>query len=194
MDLEMLRAYRRRVDQESGITLSLNQRLDGLQKEVADLSVDLDTNRRALEIVYEASQAIQRNLEIRISSLVTETLRTVFPDPYEFKIRFEVKRNNTEARLLFVREGEEFDPLTAAGGGVVDVAAFALRLSALLLTKTISAGVRDTIILDEPFRFVSQDLQPRIRTMLDRIAQDLQIQFIIVTHEHILQEGAAEHV
>lgn len=98
---------------------------------------------------------------------------------YQFRIEFGRKRGRTEARLLFVRDGEEIDPISASGGGVVDVTAFALRLACLILTRP---AVRRLIVLDEPFKHLSAEYRVRVRSMLEGLAEQMDTQIILVTH------------
>jgi hypothetical protein len=77
------------------------------------------------QILQVVVSSIQNEVHKEISNIVTRCLQAVFSDDsYTFKIVFEYKRGRTEARLLFERDGQEFDPLSSTGGGVVDVAAF----------------------------------------------------------------------
>jgi ABC-type molybdenum transport system ATPase subunit/photorepair protein PhrA len=71
-------------------------------------------------------------------------------------------------------------------GGVVDVAAFVLRLSCLMLSKP---AVRRIIVLDEPFKFVSIEYRDNVRMMLEKLSSDFDIQFIMVTHIEELVTG-----
>jgi len=140
----------------------------------------------ALLVAQEVAQMTQEELEYQVSTLVTNALESIFPDPYEFKVEFDIKRGKTEAVLFFTRDGEVIDPLTASGGGVVDVAAFALRLSAFLISLEKPPPV---IILDEPFRFVSEEYQPAVAELMQEMAEKLGIQFIVVTHLRTLEIG-----
>ena len=87
---------------------------------------------------------------------------------------------------MFVRNGREVDPIDASGGGVVDVAAFALRLSSLMLSRP---ARRRLVVLDEPFKFVSAGHRAAVRVMLEGLAADLGVQFLMVTHIEELQCG-----
>jgi ABC-type Fe3+/spermidine/putrescine transport system ATPase subunit len=71
------------------------------------------------------------------------------------------------------------DPLDATGGGVCDVAAFALRVACLMLSQP---PKRRLLVADEPFRFVSEEYRPAVRQMIETLADELGIQFILVTH------------
>ena len=112
-----------------------------------------------------------------MSSIVSSALVGIFPDPYEFVVRFVQKRNKTECLLLFRRDGEEFTPVDSSGGGALDIASFALRVAFWCIGST-----RNSIILDEPFRFLSANLQSKAGELLKRLSKELNIQFIVVTH------------
>lgn len=162
---------------------------DALRKETEELAkatTGLQQAQDAREILQHLAQSVQQYAHERISHVVSSCLSAVFDEPYEFRIQFERKRGRTEARLLFVRDGLEVDPLTAAGGGMVDVAAFALRVSCLVLHRPRLSRV---VILDEPFRFVSQEYQGNVRGMLEQLSREMKIQIIFITHNANLVTG-----
>ena len=131
----------------------------------------------ALVFVQDVAKRTQEQLVLHIQDVVNTALGTCFPNEYEFQLQFEIKRNKTEAKLVFLKHGFEIDPMEASGGGVVDVASFALRIAAWSLGKT-----NNVICLDEPMKFLSRDLQPRAGEILKEISQKLGIQFIMVSH------------
>lgn len=171
-----------------------------LQMDLANLDKNLASERErrkeaeelllrtqdAQEIIQLAAQAIQQKAHERIAGVVSSCLQAVFEDPYEFKILFERKRGRTEATLQFCRRGLVVDPLTASGGGVVDVAAFALRAACLMLHRP---RLSRLMVLDEPFRFVSAEFQPNIRSMLEQLSKDLKLQIVMVTHNEQIATG-----
>lgn len=142
--------------------------------------------REATAISQEITKQLQQQAHTAIATTVSRCLGAVFDEPYEFKIRFESKRGRTEAQLVFCRDGETIDPMTAAGGGVVDVAAFALRVSTLFLQKP---AVRKLLILDEPFRFVSAEYLPRVAALLEMLSVEMELQIVLVTHVDELRIG-----
>lgn len=147
---------------------------------------DTAAARTALALAQQVAMSVQEQAHRQIADVVSRSLEAVFDEPYEFRIRFEQKRGRTEASLVFARDGVDVDPLTASGGGVVDVAAFALRLSALLLSRP---PVRRLLVMDEPFRFVSVEYRERVGMLLERLADELDFQFIVVTHMEELKTG-----
>lgn len=141
------------------------------------LSIKLENTEKARVIAQIVAQSVQKNLEFQVSNLVSTALASVFPDSYEFKLSFVERRNKTECDLFFVKNGQECDPMTASGGGVLDVTNFALRVAIWAIKKT-----RNLFILDEPFRFVSIDLQEKCSQMVKEISDKLGIQIIMVSH------------
>ena len=141
----------------------------------------LDANIEARTIIQSVAHAVQQEAHNRIAGVVSRCLTAVFgDDAYSFQIKFEQKRGRTEARLIFERNGLEMAPLGAAGGGTVDVAAFALRLAALMLQRP---PQRRCLVLDEPFKYLSKEYRPIIRDLLLDLAAELEMQFIVVTHD-----------
>lgn len=142
---------------------------------------------QAYNIIHNVNKDIQQKIHSQISSIVSSCLNTIFgEDAYEFEILFVQERNKTTAKLLFKREGQYIEPLLASGGGAIDIASFALRTSALILGCSRS---RRLMILDEPFRFVSEEYRKNISTMLNNLSDKFSIQFIIVTHIKELMIG-----
>lgn len=157
-----------------------------LTQQLADCDVRVDIQHHALDTIVGCAMMVQESIQKHVAKLVSECLEYVFDEPYEFKILFEEKRNTTEARLVFLKGDDEVDPMTASGGGVVDVAAFGLRLACLLLT---TPSVRKLMIMDEPFRFLSVQYRDRVRALIEQLSEDYDCQFVIVTHMDELRIG-----
>ncbi len=158
------------------------------EAQASKLDEMLEAKRSQLEALEEVGTAVrqlavqcQSQCQERIGSIVTRCLETIFGESkYTFKLIFEEKRNQTEARcVLLDSEGNEYDPIASTGGGVMDVVAFGLRLACLMLQKPAPAKV---LLLDEPFRFLSREYRPAMLALLDSLAEELGMQFIMVTH------------
>ena len=138
-------------------------------------------------VIQKVAQLTQEELKIRISNLVTLALESVFDEPYEFEVDFVQRRGQSEADLWFVIDGERIDPLSASGGGVVDVAAFGLRVSLWSLQKPRS---RSIIVLDEPFKYLSSNYQQKAGELLKVISEKLKLQILMISHIEPLVEAA----
>ena len=175
---ERLRVLREGVTKKAG-ERSYVQRQLAEQQGRLDVAVQ-DHARKvdARAIIQRAVATTQEQLRYKLSNIVTQALALVFDDPYEFKIEFVERRNSTECDLLFSRGGEDYDPLESAGHGAADVASFTLRISYWLLGST-----APFILLDEPFRHLSEDLQPAAAEMIKMLSQEFNLQFLIISHE-----------
>jgi DNA repair exonuclease SbcCD ATPase subunit len=131
-------------------------------------------------VIQSVAKKTQEELSSQISSIVTLALNSIFDVTYEFGIRYEEKRGKTEAHLFFNKNGNEVDPIDDSGGGVVDVASFALRIALWYLSRPRPSN---TIILDEPLKFLDRKLQPKASLLLKTLSEKLGIQFIIVSHD-----------
>jgi DNA repair exonuclease SbcCD ATPase subunit len=134
----------------------------------------------AAQILCQATAtSLQAKAQEAFADIGTEAMADVFDNPYNLLIEFKPSRGKSEAVILFERDGEKYNPMRSVGGGTIDVAAMALRLSAMVLTRP---PVRRCLILDEPCRFVSQSYRSRVATILEQLAESYGVQFIIVTH------------
>ena len=161
-------------NQRQGILSSLTHEKKSLKKKQQHLQ-DLG---EAQTIIHEVAETIQQSAHNQISSIVTKCLIEVFGmDAYEFKIEFIKRSTKTEAKIVLSRDGEEYDYKREVGGGVLDVISFALRISAIMMTRP---KVNKVIILDEPFKNLrGQQHRSRIKNLVQQLADELDIQFII---------------
>lgn len=140
---------------------------------------------RARVILQIVAANMQKTLEFHIANVVTMALASVFDDPYEFKVQFETRRNQTEVDFFFLRNGNEIEPIDNSGCGAIDVAALALRMAVWNISNS-----RALLILDEPMKFLSRDMQSRCSALLSDLSKQLDIQLLMVTHISELIEQA----
>lgn len=178
---------RNRLEQQKGQYQQIQKSLLALQSDILQKKSSLQKHEQAKEIIRSVGLSTQSQLQISISDITSLALEAVFPDPYELKVEFLQRRNKTECDLYFEREGNRIDPMTASGVGAVDVASFALRIASWSMMQP---HTRNTIILDEPFRFLSENYQEQASLMLKELSVKLGIQFILVTHEITLANSA----
>ena len=139
-----------------------------------DKKADMEESHRHTIFVPLDTQGIPDTKSVKIM-LTQDT-----DEPYEFMFRFDKKRGKTEARKVFYRDGLELDdPLNEVGGGVIDIASFALRVAYILLSHP---PKRRFIALDESFKCVrGEDNKRRTRKMLQLLAEKKGFQFLINT-------------
>lgn len=162
--------------------------VEGVRRET-ELAVEAGMNvaawEEALALLQGVAAGVQAGVHGRIAAVVTRCLAAVFQDPYSFVIEFEEKRGRTEARMYFTRGGNQFDP-RSVGGGVLDVAAFGLRLACLMMTRP---PLRKVLVLDEPLRHLSAGNRPRMAALMETLSQEMGVQIIMVTHDEGFKIG-----
>ncbi len=173
--LEQLKGAKKEV--MNNITLEF-EKVEGLKK-------SLKHHKQAKEIINQIGLKTQSQLQYNISSITTLALKGIFKDKdaYELKAEFVERRDKTECDLLFVKGENTFNPITSSGGGAIDVASFALRIVSWSMEFP---HLQNVIILDEPMRFLSVDLQEKASRMIKELSDKLGLQFIIITHEQEL--------
>lgn len=163
--------------------LSVSQELKFLRKERSKLAAVTE----AQILLQEVAKSVQEQAHKRISRLVTKCLIMVFGPAYALTVDFEKKRSKTEARISIMNNREKLDPTDSSGGGVLDVASFALRLSCMSLQLPQS---RKFVSLDEPFKHLSAGVpRHKVKALLELLSEELGMQFLISTHMKSLRTG-----
>lgn len=175
------------MEYEEALQLQLKgeARLDNAKADLKEKEAELGKLATLAETIEEAQVFLQRvardtqeQIRFHLEDIVNLALDTVFPMRYTFRIVFEVKRNKTEARMCLLKGEREIDPMYSNGGGVKDILAFAVRIALLMVSKN-----RKLLVLDEPFKFISEDLKEAAFSIMKRLSSELGIQIIAVTHD-----------
>jgi DNA repair exonuclease SbcCD ATPase subunit len=185
--MDEIRQLRTKLDQQIGRKQQIEHSIQETESAIKDKKRSLRRHEQAREIIREVGLKTQQQLQVHISDITTLALDAIFDDPYKLVVEFVQRRNKTECDLLFERDEQRITPLSASGGGPVDVAAFALRVASWSMQNPRS---RNVLILDEPFRFLSVNLLPKAGEMLNQLSEKLDLQIIMVTHEEELAEMA----
>jgi len=187
MTQEKLNKFQENFHKLSGEKEQIEKRLLELKKNKEIQTTSLIDIEQAQIIIQEVALTLQNSIKFHIEDIVNLALNYVFPGEYEFVLDFFIRRNQTECEFWLKKEDKLFNPLNSNGGGIVDILAFALRIA---LWSLKIGKKNNTIILDEPFRFISSDLQVCAGEILRELSEKLDIQFIIVTHEDQIMEIA----
>lgn len=175
-----LRSIRRRLDTQLAEHRTAVAVVDAAESDLFKAQRRVENCTEAQRILQQVAEAVQTQANARIASVVSRCLEAVFEEnAYEFRFLFEQKRGKTEATPLFVRDGYEMEPTNAAGGGCIDVAAFALRVACLVMARP---ALRRVLVLDEPVKHLSANYRPRFAELMLTLAKELGVQFLISTH------------
>lgn len=178
-------ALQNKLQQEIGKRDLIQSHIKQSKNNITLLKTEKLNTEQAQTIIQTVAKQTQQQIEFHISNIISMGMAAVFDDPYEFLVEFVERRRTIECDLWFVRNDQKINPMDASGGGPVDLASFLLRVSLWSLGHT-----RNVLILDEPFKFLSVDLQPKAAEMMKLISEKLNLQIIMVTHsEHLIEEA-----
>ena len=151
---------------------TLNQELAQKHKYMVQVQVVQELFQQAVKVMYS-------HLSTKLGDIITEGLSIVFPDAgYEFTIEFVERRGSIEADILLKdSDGHYYHPLEDSGGGVGDFVGLLLRCTYIILSR-----FRNTVIADEPLKFIDRDRIGVAAQFLRKFCEDTGLQVIMVTH------------
>ena len=168
--------------------------VEGLEKTIKELHTDIleCQNQSALysqvrDLFASVGKATQEQLIGYFEKLGTSMLQTIYGEEYRFVLKFEMKRNKSECAPKVWKGDLELDLKDDTGVGVVDVLSFAMRLAVWSLSRPRTEPV---FILDEPFKYVSEDKLKLVGNALQELVETLGVQIIMVSHDEELIEAA----
>lgn len=178
--IERVEKIRQMFLQSKGMLKQIDSDLTENQNKLLALSNRIKLLEQAQAFLQKIAQDTQSQLKFQIEDIVNLALETCFPNEYIFQLQFTIARGKTDAELVFLSQktNRPIDPMNASGGGVVDITSFALRIASYVLEQ----GTDNVIILDEPMKFVSKDLQARVGDILKTLSEKLGLQILMVTH------------
>lgn len=180
-----LEQYTAALDRSVGKRDVLRSQQGLYESNVKSLTKYRDVVEKAQVLIQKVALETQEILRIQIADVVQSALDTVFPDVYKFSVEFEIKRGRTECKLVFKQGEFEVDILASDGGGLSDIASLALRIAAWSLgTST------NTLVLDEPGKFVSRDIVGQFAEIISELGKKLNLQIVMVSHVPELIENS----
>jgi DNA repair ATPase RecN len=167
------------------------QVLQQQRQSLTELAAAAQAAAEAYALVKGVATEMQTLVHLRIGIVVSRALAAVFPKPFGFGITFVERRNRTEADVQFTKDGQVVGPEDCVEGGQLDVAAFALRVAAVVLHQP---KRRRVLLLDEPFGGVAGVNRQRLAALLTSIATELGVQFLVITHTEEFRVGVVRAV
>jgi len=167
---------RDKISNLKGQQEAVESQIQNMEETLDAVALSIDGLTKAREFFQFQADVVQKEVVDTISNLISMAQADIFPDPYACVIETGIKRNATEANILFEKDGLKLEPKDSVGGGPIDVASFAGRVAFVHLS-----GDSKVIVGDEPFKFVSRDLLDRCPEMLKTLTS-LGHQFILISH------------
>jgi len=168
------------IKRQSNIEL-LAQRKQRLE----EIKTETEEVLKSISVCQNVATEVQKQLSVKIDTIVNLALATCFGDEYTFKLNYVPARGKTEVEFLLLQNGKEIDPMNQNGGGLIDILCFALRVAVFNISHT-----DDVMVFDEPFRFVSKGLREKVAEVVHTFSERLNIQIVEVTHVEELMDNS----
>ena len=171
-------SYQKIITKKRGEVEAQVKRKNIIDEKLEELAIRSIAIEEAQVFIQSVAQATQMQIKYNLEPIIQILMDACFPGKYSFVIDFTIERNRTVARLLFLKEGNEVDPLSQCGGGIVDLVSFALRIALWSIGKT-----DNVIILDEPLKNLQPvELNKLGFEVIRSLSKKLGLQFIIVNN------------
>lgn len=166
----------------------LEKNLKSNKETMEVLKKEIELTSKTKEFLIAFSEYSRSNIKDKLETLANTALKAIYQDT---QIIFKIIPDRNKRGLYYNNYLETDGILTpledASGGGVYDVVSLSLRISFL---KMFEGSLRQTMILDEPFKNLDVDRVKLAVEWLKVVSKQLNIQFIIVTHIETLIENA----
>lgn len=130
-------------------------------------------------LIIDIGQKSQQSIVDYIENTVGLAIKGIFGEEYNFKIEFEVKRDQTECKFFVEKNGLLLEPrLDVQGHGITDIVAFAMHIIILTLENA-----PKVLFMDEPqFKNIDKNRIEKAAEMVYELTSTMGIQLIMVSH------------
>ena len=174
------------INRAVGAEQVLSKQIDKSKESLESCIEDVPFLEQAQVLLQTVAAETQNQLKLQLEAIVNTGLETCFPETYSAHVDFINKRGKIECDIyLHDGDGNRVDPLEDNGGGLADIVSFSLRMASWTIGHT-----DNVIILDEPFKFLSEELRPLAGELLQHLSKKLKLQLIFVTHDKEMVEIA----
>lgn len=176
-----------RLNEWKGQAALLDSRIERTQANLETSETSHGHHEKALVVLQELEKTWRGTFEQALASVVSEGLSAVFEDEIELIFISDIKREVASLDIKLKTNGLVTSLMGAKGGSVINVLSVLLRI---LLTISSQPPMRRLLVLDEPFTHVSAEYRSALCSLLDQMAERLDIQFILTSHEPELADAA----
>lgn len=185
---EKLKTLEAEYNTQAGAKQSLEQDRAELTQDIQFLKETNETYEKTRILLQKTATDARASAKKRLEETVTDALKYVFGQDFEFIIELKESRGRAEAEFYvesdFGGERVRVKPEDARGGGVVDIISIALRVALVQIYN--NPAIKGPIILDEPGKHVSADYTMKLANFLKQINNTFDRQIILSTHQQDL--------
>ncbi len=179
----------RELARHEGLWQARADRVDTLAADIEAGEVEQVTLKKVNDALLLLSSKVLGTSTEKIDRLVTAGLRLVFDDQaVEFRTKVDRKRGKAQVVFEVICNGVEAPPTEAYGGGLIVVIGVLLRVVTILVLKQ-----RRLLVLDESLSMLSVQYIPGASRLLNKLAEDLDFDILMISHQELFAEHASKH-
>jgi len=155
--------------------------------------IDIESLEKCNFLLQKMSEKQREKACIKLQELCTYALQYSLSDNYESIIEITKYRNKPAVNLYIKKVGSDMktSPEDSNGGGIVDIISMALRFVTM---QILEPQIDGPIILDEPYKMVSEEHIPMISNFIKNLSIDFGRQVILCTHNKFLSQVADKQI
>lgn len=179
-----LQLLKTQLDQKQGSANTLNVQLNSNIVRLNEIKEQRELFKKCVEVLSLLQDSTKEQVKQEIETLVTYGLQSIMGDGYKFEIIFDRRGNLSDVKFRIITPSNT-DPEPEGiedeeSGFILDVIAVCLRI---ILCEFFKDRTGDFIILDEPFKGISEQKLEATMNFLKEISKKLNRQIIIVSHQ-----------
>jgi hypothetical protein len=187
---ERVRLARQRIDRQVGQAQQVARAGKAAEAEIAGLESEVELHAKVAALLTTIGEEAQESARARFEALATRALQVIFGAELSFGlVPGESGGQPTLEPVIrsdYAGTITETPVLDARGGGMAAVAGFVMRLVMLLHVRT----ARRILFLDESFGFVGNSFTVRVAEFLREVANEADVQIVLVTHDEVYAQYA----
>ena len=181
------------IGQLQGRYDTLFTQVESSKQKITQLEEVKKIDLKAIEVLNLVQKSTRDVIKNTFEGLVTYALRAIYQEPYTFALKFD-NRGNLGTLDFLLKSPENKEPLPledCTAGGSLDVISLALRF---VLLRVMTPTFEGPVILDEPCKQLSKNFAGNELNFYNFIANKLQRQIILITHNEKIVELAENKI
>lgn len=172
------------IDQKQGSINTLSTQLDSETTRLTEIKVNRELYKKCVEVLNQLQDSTKEQVKTEIETLVTYGLQSIMGDGYKFEIIFDRRGNLSDIKFRIITpsntDPEPENIEDEESGFILDVVSVCLRI---ILCEFFKDRTGDFLILDEPFKGISEQKLEATMNFLKEISKKLNRQIILITHQ-----------
>lgn len=175
----------------------LQSRVEILKQKLIEAKTDIGTIAGSIAVYDQSSETLTHAMDLMkslsfvqadrvrqfVANLVTAGVQDVFETDWEVLLIEEQKHGQRSLDIILKQGDIEASVPDGCGGGVSQVISVLVQIALVYLLRS---KVQQIVFLDESLSHLARNYHPAAARVLKQVAEDLNIQIVLVAHSELL--------